>query len=58
MVPVSVCSAPSRAVMVSAFQISKTLSIEAVVNGLMGKDASARFGFMMDLAEEARELDV
>ncbi|MGH9238119.1 MAG: hypothetical protein ACRD3G_08775 [Vicinamibacterales bacterium] len=44
--------------MVSAFQISKTLSIEAVVNGLMGKDASARFGFMMDLAEEARELDV
>jgi DNA gyrase subunit B/topoisomerase-4 subunit B len=29
-----------------------------VINELMGKDASARFRFIMERAEEAQELDV
>jgi DNA gyrase subunit B len=31
---------------------------DRVMNELMGRDASARFRFIMDRAEEAEELDV
>ena len=31
---------------------------DRVINELMGKDASARFRFIMDRAEDAQELDV
>ena len=31
---------------------------DRVINELMGKDASARFRFIMERAEEAEELDV
>ena len=34
------------------------LSTDRIINELMGKDASARFNFIMDRAEEADELDV
>ena len=34
------------------------LSTDRIINELMGKDASARFRFIMDRAEEADELDV
>ena len=33
-------------------------STDRVINELMGKDASARFRFIMERAEEAEELDV
>ena len=39
-------------------EISDALVTDRVINELMGKDASARFRFIMDRAEEARELDL
>jgi DNA gyrase subunit B/topoisomerase-4 subunit B len=39
-------------------EISDQLVTDRVINELMGKDASARFRFIMDRAEEAQELDV
>ncbi len=39
-------------------EIADHLMTDRVINELMGKDASARFRFIMDRAEEARELDV
>jgi DNA gyrase subunit B len=38
--------------------ISDALATDRVINELMGKDASARFRFIMERAEEAEELDV
>jgi DNA gyrase subunit B/topoisomerase-4 subunit B len=38
--------------------ISDPLSTDRIINELMGKDASARFRFIMERAEEADELDV
>jgi DNA gyrase subunit B len=38
--------------------IADSLVTDRVINELMGKDASARFRFIMDRAEEARELDL
>jgi DNA gyrase/topoisomerase IV subunit B len=34
------------------------LMTDRVINELMGKDASARFRFIMERADEAEELDV
>jgi DNA gyrase/topoisomerase IV subunit B len=39
-------------------QIADQLVTDRVINELMGKDASARFRFIMDRAEDAVELDV
>jgi DNA gyrase subunit B/topoisomerase-4 subunit B len=39
-------------------EISDQLVTDRVINELMGKDASARFRFIMERAEEAQELDV
>jgi DNA gyrase subunit B/topoisomerase-4 subunit B len=39
-------------------EISDQLATDRIINELMGKDASARFRFIMDRAEEADELDV
>jgi DNA gyrase subunit B/topoisomerase-4 subunit B len=39
-------------------EISDALATDRIINELMGKDASARFRFIMDRAEEAEELDV
>ena len=39
-------------------EISDQLVTDRVINELMGKDASARFRFIMERAEEAEELDV
>ena len=39
-------------------EIADQIVTDRVINELMGKDASARFHFIMDRAEEARELDV
>ena len=39
-------------------EIGDALATDRVINELMGKDASARFRFIMDRAEEADELDV
>ena len=38
--------------------VSDQIVTDRVINELMGKDASARFRFIMDRAEEAEELDV
>ncbi len=38
--------------------VSDQLVTDRVINELMGKDASARFKFIMERAEEAQELDV
>ena len=38
--------------------ISDQIVTDRVINELMGKDASARFRFIMDRAEDAQELDV
>jgi DNA gyrase subunit B len=38
--------------------IADHIVTDRVINELMGKDASARFRFIMDRAEEAQELDV
>ena len=38
--------------------IADQLVTDRVINELMGKDASARFRFIMDRAEDAVELDV
>jgi DNA gyrase subunit B/topoisomerase-4 subunit B len=38
--------------------VADQLVTDRVINELMGRDASARFRFIMDRAEEARELDV
>ncbi len=39
-------------------EITDQIVTDRVINELMGKDASARFRFIMDRAEEAEELDV
>ena len=39
-------------------EVADHLVTDRVINELMGKDASARFRFIMERAEEARELDV
>jgi DNA gyrase subunit B len=39
-------------------EISDQIITDRIINELMGKDASARFRFIMDRAEEAQELDV
>ncbi|HEY8748936.1 MAG TPA: DNA topoisomerase IV subunit B [Tepidisphaeraceae bacterium] len=39
-------------------EISDALATDRIINELMGKDASARFRFIMERAEEAEELDV
>lgn len=39
-------------------EIDDQLETDRVVNDLMGRDASARFRFIMDRAEDAQELDV
>jgi DNA gyrase subunit B len=39
-------------------EISDQIVTDRIINELMGKDASARFRFIMDRAEEAEELDV
>jgi DNA gyrase subunit B/topoisomerase-4 subunit B len=39
-------------------EIADPLTTDRVINELMGKDASARFRFIMERAEEADELDV
>jgi DNA gyrase subunit B len=39
-------------------EISDALGTDRIINELMGKDASARFRFIMERAEEADELDV
>jgi DNA gyrase subunit B len=38
--------------------VTDQLTTDRVINELMGKDASARFRFIMERAEEAQELDV
>jgi DNA gyrase subunit B/topoisomerase-4 subunit B len=38
--------------------VQDQLVTDRVINELMGKDASARFRFIMERAEEAQELDV
>src|SRR5215203_4621057 len=38
--------------------IADQIVTDRVINELMGKDASARFRFIMDRAEDAQELDV
>jgi len=38
--------------------ITDQIVTDRVINELMGKDASARFRFIMERAEEAQELDV
>ncbi len=38
--------------------IEVSLVTDRVINELMGKDASARFRFIMERADEAEELDV
>ncbi|MBZ5555723.1 MAG: type IIA DNA topoisomerase subunit B [Acidobacteriia bacterium] len=39
-------------------EITDQITTDRVINELMGKDASARFRFIMERAEEAEELDV
>ena len=39
-------------------EIDDQLETDRVMNDLMGRDASARFRFIMDRAEEAKEIDV
>jgi DNA gyrase subunit B/topoisomerase-4 subunit B len=39
-------------------RVADHLTTDRVINDLMGRDASARFRFIMDRAEEAEELDV
>jgi DNA gyrase subunit B len=39
-------------------EIADQIVTDRVINELMGKDASARFRFIMDRAEEAQELDL
>src|ERR1051325_11474268 len=39
-------------------EIADQLVTDRIINELMGKDASARFRFIMDRAEDAQELDV
>ena len=39
-------------------EIANQIATDRIINELMGKDASARFRFIMERAEEAEELDV
>ena len=39
-------------------EIDDQLETDRIMNDLMGRDASARFRFIMDRAEEAQEIDV
>ena len=41
-----------------AWSIDDPLETDRIINELMGKDASARFRFIMERAEEARDIDV
>ena len=50
--------AQSAVAAVAARGSADQLVTDRVINELMGKDASARFRFIMDRAEEAQELDV
>jgi DNA gyrase subunit B/topoisomerase-4 subunit B len=38
--------------------VSDQLVTDRIINELMGKDASARFRFIMDRAEDAEAIDV
>ena len=38
--------------------IADQIQTDRIISELMGKDASARFKFIMERAEEAQELDV
>jgi len=39
-------------------EVDVQLETDRVVSDLMGRDASARFRFIMDRAEDAQEIDV
>ena len=39
-------------------EVNDQIKTDRVINELMGKDASARFRFIMERADEAEELDV
>ena len=39
-------------------EVDDQLETDRVISDLMGKDASARFHFIMDRAEDAEEIDV
>ena len=39
-------------------EVTDQIVTDRVINELMGKDASARFRFIMERADEAEELDV
>jgi DNA gyrase subunit B/topoisomerase-4 subunit B len=39
-------------------EVTDQITTDRVINELMGKDASARFRFIMERADEAEELDV
>jgi DNA gyrase/topoisomerase IV subunit B len=39
-------------------EVTDALVTDRIINELMGKDASARFRFIMEHAEDASELDV
>jgi DNA gyrase subunit B/topoisomerase-4 subunit B len=39
-------------------EVDDQLETDRVINDLMGRDASARFRFIMERAEEASEIDV
>ena len=39
-------------------EITDQIQTDRIIGDLMGKDASARFRFIMERAEEAHELDV
>ena len=39
-------------------EITDQIATDRIINELMGKDASARFRFIMERADEAQELDV
>ena len=41
-----------------AVDVADQIVTDRVINELMGKDASARFRFIMERADEAEELDV
>ena len=49
---------PAHAPRCCASRSTDQIVTDRVINELMGKDASARFRFIMERAEEAEELDV
>lgn len=50
--------AESRDAPAAPVEVADHIVTDRIINELMGKDASARFRFIMERAEEARELDV